>query len=166
MDSLPFFVAQLAWLLLVWSALVGLVVWPWSRRLARHSRLALWIAPQMFRVLGLGLLVPALSPGMPRDFAVSTAVGDSLTATLALLAFVGLRRAWRPAVALAWACTAVGSIDLLIAFSHALRAGVIGHLAAQWFVPVVAGPVMVVAHAACLVELVQGARRTRVGPSS
>jgi len=67
-----------------------------------------WVAPEMFRVLGLGLLVPNLSPEISREFAVATAAGDSLTATLALLAFVGLRRSWSAARSLTWACTLVG----------------------------------------------------------
>lgn len=109
------------------------------------------------RVLGLGLLVPNLSPGISREFAVATALGDSVTATLALLAFIGLCRGWPRGRSLAWACTVVGIADLLVAFPHAATTGAVAHLAAQWYVPVFAGPIMVVAHAACLVTL----RRSR-----
>jgi hypothetical protein len=116
----------------------------------------------MFRVLGVGLLVPNLSPGMPRDFALATALGDSLTAGLALAAFVALRRGSRRGRSLAWALTAVGTLDLLAAFAHALHAGALPHLAAQWYVPVFAGPVMIVSHAACLAELL-GGRRAAAG---
>jgi hypothetical protein len=147
------FAAQLAWFVLAWSAVVRLVLWPWSRRLAPDARLALWVAPQMFRVLGLGLLVPNLSPGMPRDFALATAAGDSLTASLALLAFVALRRGSPRARSLVWACTVVGTLDLLAAFAHAMHSGALPHLAAQWYVPVFAGPIMIVCHAACFAEL-------------
>jgi hypothetical protein len=158
MEPLPLFVVQLTWFLLVWSTLVGLVVWPWSRRLSQAARLSLWVAPQMFRVLGLGLLVPNLSPGMPRDFALATASGDSLTASLALLAFVGLQRGSSRARALAWACTVVGTLDLLAAFPHAVHSGALPHLAAQWYVPVFAGPIMIVSHVACFAELLGGRR--------
>jgi hypothetical protein len=164
MEPLPVFVLQLLWFLLVWAVLVRFVVWPWSERLGPDGRLALFVAPEMFRVLGLGLLVPSLSPGMPREFAAATAVGDSTTAVLALLAFVGLRRGWRNARALVWACTVIGMLDLLVAFPHAVRSGAIAHLAAQWYVPVFAGPPMVVSHIACLVALLRGppdARRSR-----
>ena len=158
MDPFAIFAVQLSWFAAAWSVLVYFAVWPWSRRLSQRARLSLWVAPQMFRVLGLGLLVPSLAPGMPRDFAVATALGDSLTASLALLAFVSLRRGWRAAHALTWACTLVGVTDLLIAFPHAARSGAIAHLAAQWYVPVLGGPLMVVAHVACLVELLHGRR--------
>src|SRR6185503_5057517 len=109
----------------------------------------------MFRVLGTGLLVHNLSPGMPTGFAVSTAAGDSLTAVLAASAFIGLRRGWRAARGLAWACTIVGSLDLLIAFPHAAATGAISHMAAQWYVPVLVGPILVICHVACLILLLR-----------
>jgi hypothetical protein len=155
MDPFRIFVSQLAWFLCVWTAIACLVVWPWSLRLGLEQRLSLWVAPQMFRVLGAGLLVPNLAPGISQEFAVATALGDSLTATTALLAFIGLRRGWRSGRALAWACSVVGMADLLVAFPHAAATGAISHLAAQWYVPVFAGPIMVVSHAACLVTLLR-----------
>lgn len=90
-----------------------------------------WVAPEMFRVLGVGLLVPSLSPGMPAGFAVPTPIADSLTAVLAARAFVGLQRGWRAARGFAWACSIVGSLDLLVAFPHAAASGAIGHLSTQ-----------------------------------
>jgi hypothetical protein len=162
MPPLPVFVVQLVWFLVVWSLLARLVVWPWSRRLTPDARLSLWVAPQMFRVLGLGLLVPNLSPAMPSDFALATAAGDSLTASLALLAFLGLRRGWPRARTLAWACTVIGALDLLVAFPHAVHSGALSHLAAQWYVPVFAGPIMIVSHVACLAELLGAGRVTKL----
>jgi hypothetical protein len=95
---------------------------------------------------------------MPRDFAVATAVGDSLTAGLAFLAFVGLQRGWSSARALTWACTLVGTLDLSIALPHAVRSGAVAHLAAQWYVPVFAGPPLVLSHIACFAALLRRAR--------
>jgi hypothetical protein len=154
-ETLALFVLQFLWFLFAWSLLAYFAVWPWSARLSPGERLSAWIAPEMFRVLGVGLLVPNLSPGMPAEFARSTAAGDSLTALLAALAFVGLRQQWRAARGLAWACTIVGSLDLLIAFPHAAATGAITHLAAQWYVPVFAGPVLVVCHVACFILLLR-----------
>lgn len=155
MDPLVPFVVQLAWFLVAWSLIAYFALWPWSARLSREDRLSLWIAPEMFRVLGVGLLVPALSPGMPSGFAIATAAGDSLTALLAALAFLALQRRSRMGLAFAWACTLVGALDLLVAFPHAAASGAISHLATQWYVPVLAGPVMVVSHVACFVLLLQ-----------
>ena len=155
MELLPVFIVQLVWFIGVWSVVTSLVVWPWSLRLSVEHRLSLWIAPQMFRVLGLGLLVPNLSPGISAEFARATAIGDSITAVLALLAFINLRRGAPVGRALAWASTVVGIGDLLIAFPHAAMTGASAHLAAQWYVPVFAGPVMMVSHVAGLMTLLR-----------
>jgi hypothetical protein len=158
MEPPVFFVSQFSWFLFAWSLIACFVLWPWSARLAPDARLSVWIAPEMFRVLGIGLLVPNLSPGMPSEFATSTAAGDSLTAALAASAFIALRQEWSFARGLAWACTIVGSLDLLVAFPHAAASGAISHLAAQWYVPVFAGPPLVICHVACFILLIRGAR--------
>ena len=93
MEPLLVFIVQFLWFLLVWCLITYFVLWPWSATLSPDARLSVFVAPQMFRVLGLGLLVPNLSPGMPVEFAISTATGDSLTALLAASAFFGLHRA-------------------------------------------------------------------------
>jgi hypothetical protein len=155
MEPLVIFVLQFLWFLFAWSLIVYFVLWPWSARLSSNARLSVWILPEMFRVLGVGLLAENLSPGMPTEFAVSTAAGDSLTALLAALAFTGLRRGWPAARGIAWTCSIVGSLDLLVAFPHAARAGAISHLAAQWYVPVFAGPLLVMCHVACFVLLIR-----------
>jgi len=157
-EPIVFFVAQLFWFLFAWSLITYFVLFPASASLAPNARLAAFVAPEMFRVLGLGLLVPNLSPGMPAEFAIATAVGDSITAALAACAFVALRSDWRSARALAWACTLVGTLDLLVAFPHAASTGAISSLAAQWYVPVFAGPPLVVCHACCFVLLARRAR--------
>jgi hypothetical protein len=158
MEPLAIFILQFLWFLFAWSLLTRFVLWPASAALSPDARLAAWVAPEMFRVLGLGLLVPGLSPGMPAAFAVPTAAADSLTALLAAAAFAGLRQGWASGRALAWACTVVGSVDLLVAFPHAASTGAISHLAAQWYVPVFAGPPLVICHVACAILLVRGRR--------
>ncbi len=159
MEPIVFFVVQFLWLLIAWSLITYFLVWPWSASLSPDARLSVFVAPEMFRVLGVGLLVPNLSPGMPAEFANATAAADSLTAVLAALAFLGLRRGWRSARGLAWACTLVGSIDLLIAFPHAASTGAIAHLATQWYVPVFAGPPLVICHVLCFILLIRSPAR-------
>jgi hypothetical protein len=162
LPPLAIFVLQFLWFLFAWSLIARFVLWPWSARLSPPVRLSAWVAPEMFRVLGAGLLVPNLSPGMPMEFAVATAIGDTLTASLAAAAFVGLQRGWRAGRGLAWACTVVGTLDLLVAFPHAAATGAISHMAAQWYVPVFAGPPMVVGHVACFVLLLRGGPSTGI----
>ncbi|MBM4383519.1 MAG: hypothetical protein FJ091_09140 [Deltaproteobacteria bacterium] len=159
MPPIAFFVLQFLWFLFAWSLLTYFLLWPLSAGLSPNARLSLFIAPEMFRVLGVGLLVPNLSPGMPLEFAVPTALADSLTALLAAAAFVALRRDWRGARGLAWACTVIGTADLLVAFPHAASIGAIEHMAAQWYVPVFAGAPLVVCHVACWILLLRGRSR-------
>jgi hypothetical protein len=156
MEPIAFFVLQLTWFLIAWALITRFILWPCSAALPPDARLSVWVAPEMFRVLGVGLLVPNLSPGMPAEFAVPTAAADSLTALLAAAAFVALRRGWSAARGLAWACTLIGSVDLLVAFPHAASTGAISHLAAQWYVPVFAGPPLVISHMACFILLLRG----------
>jgi hypothetical protein len=165
-EPLVIFVLQFLWFLFAWSLISYFVFWPWSARLSPNARLSVWVAPEMFRVLGAGLLVPNLSPGMPMEFAIPTAAGDSLTALLAASAFTGLRQGWRSARGLAWACSIVGSLDILVAFPHAATTGAISHMAAQWYVPVFAGPPLVICHVACFFLLVRGGRDPIVGSSA
>jgi len=160
MSPIALFVLQFLWFSAAWGVIVYYVIWPWSLSFDTNRRLALWVAPEAFRVLGVGLLVPNLSPGMPMEFAIPTACADVTTAVLALSSFVALQRSSRSARTLVWLCTIVGVSDLLIAFPHAAQVGAIGHLAAQWYVPVFAGPVMLIAHIACIATLL----RSRPGP--
>ena len=109
MPPIALFVLQFLWFLFAWSLIAYFLLWPASARLAPDVRLSVWVAPEMFRVLGVGLLVPALSPGMPAEFAVPTAVADSLTALLAAAAFVAL--------------VAFGIISAVFQISASLKAG-------------------------------------------
>jgi hypothetical protein len=155
-EPITLFVLQFLWFLFAWSLIAYFVLWPWSESLSPDARLAAWVAPEMFRILGVGLLVPNLSPGMPAEFATTTAAADSLTGVLAAASFVALHRRWSAARALTWACTLVGSLDALIAFPHAASTGAISHLATQWYVPVFAGPPLLLCHVACFILLARG----------
>jgi hypothetical protein len=146
MNPAPLFVLQFLWFLTSWAVLAELFVAPKLRGYATNDALAICIAPQIFRVLGVGLLVPSLSPGMPWSFAIPTAIGDSLTALLALISVVALRQRWQPARKVAWACNLVGGADLVIALPHAATIGTAQFLAAQWYVPALGVPLMIVSH--------------------
>lgn len=146
MDPLPLFVGQFLWFLVVWSVVATMLVAPLLGEDDVEGRLTVWLTPQLFRVLGTGLLVERLAPDMPRAFAVPTAGGDTLTAGLALLALVALHVRSRHARALAWACTIVGSVDVTIALAHAAHIEAARYLAAQWYVAAVMVPLMVVSH--------------------
>ncbi len=149
------FVVQVVWFTLAFALVARLVVWPWSRTLKRNRAIAVWVAPQMSRILGWGLMVPQLAPGMPAEFYRPTVIGDTATALLAMGAFVALMRDHRWALVLAWACMIVGIADGTHALMTAARLQVAGNLAAQWFVPAVNVPLMAVCHVAGVVALLR-----------
>lgn len=143
--TLPF-VVQFAWFVVAWTTVGVVFVVPRLAALPRERAIAVVVAPQMFRVLGVGLLVPNLAPGLPTEFALPTAIGDATTALLAWATLLALHAGSPHARRLAWACTIVGAGDLAIALPHAARIEAARYLAAQWFVPTVAVPLMIVSH--------------------
>ena len=149
------FVLQVTWFTVAFATVAILVVWPWTGGFAPERRAAFWIAPQMSRALGLGLLVPNLSPGMPAEMAVPTAIGDSLTAVLAWVAFVTLFKGHRIGPLAGWACMLVGIADGSHAVTTAARLRVAEQLAGQWYVPAVNVPLMLVCHVAGVVALLR-----------
>jgi hypothetical protein len=146
MNPLPIFVGQFAWFLVVWTTIAVVFVAPRLRAHDVDGRLMVWLTPQLFRVLGAGLLVPSLAPGLPRELALPTAIGDASTAVLALVAILTLHRGAALGRPCAWLCTVVGSADLAIALVHAARIEAARYLAAQWYVPVVVVPLAIVSH--------------------
>ena len=153
------FALQFVWFLVAWSAVAALLVQPRLRGTDPHDELSLWVAPHLFRVLGVGLLVPALAPGMPLGFALPTAIGDGITALLALVSLVALRGRWPRAHALVWAFNQFGSADLLVASVQAVRFGAAAHLGAQWYVPALGVPLMIVTHVMVFLVLLRESER-------
>ncbi|HKY53815.1 MAG TPA: hypothetical protein VJM08_05875 [Anaerolineales bacterium] len=146
MNPLPLFLIQFVWFLVVWSTIGLMFVNPSLRGCSPARALSVWLVPQLFRVLGVGLLVPNLAPQMPQSFAMTTAVGDCLTAFLALISLVALHKEWLYAQRLVWTCNIIGSLDLVIALVNAARVEAPRFLGAQWFVPAVLVPLMIVSH--------------------
>lgn len=146
MQPSHYFAVQFLWFLLAWSAIAGWLIEPALSQWELHDALACWVSPHLFRVLGVGLLVSNLAPGLPREFALATAVGDSLTAVLALVALVALRHRWRRARLMVWVFNLIGSLDLTVAMIHAVRIQAADYLQAQWYVPALIVPLMIVTH--------------------
>jgi hypothetical protein len=164
MNPVPLFLVQFVWFLIVWSAIGLIFVNPRLRGATPDRALSVWVVPQLFRVLGLGLLVPNLSPNMPQSFAVATAAGDGLTAVLALASLVALHRQWVAARPVVWACNVIGSCDLVIGLTHAARIEAAQFLGAQWFVPAVLVPLMIVSHVMVFRILLAQGRRVPGAP--
>ena len=146
MNPAQYFALQWVWFLIAWTAIAVLFVAPRVSRLEAREALSIWIAPHLFRVLGVGLLVPNLSPGLPGSFAASTAIGDSVTSVLALLSLIALHRGWARARVMVWVFNLFGSADLVLATVQAVRIQAATYLEAQWYVPALVVPLMIVCH--------------------
>jgi hypothetical protein len=102
-----------------------------------------------FRFIGLVFLLPGVvGPNLPASFAVSAAYGDFATGVLALLALLTVRV--RP---LFWsfvvAFNLVGTVDLLLAYYHAMRAGlpaIAGQLGVTYAIPILYVPMLMITH--------------------
>jgi hypothetical protein len=156
MKPAHYFVLQFGWFLIAWSVIARLFIAPALRTWALDDALMIWIAPHLFRVLGVGLLVPNLSPGLPVEFAATTALGDSITAVLALSSLLALHNRWHRARALVWVFNVVGSLDLTVAMMHAAMIQAATYLHAQWYVPALVVPLMAVTHVMAFRTLLRG----------
>ena len=146
MNSVYLFVIQFVWFLVVWTTIAKLFVSPFAQRFEIKDKLSIWLLPQLFRVLGVGLLVQNLAPDLPYSFAVPTAIGDSITSILALVSLIALQKQWTSAHSLVLVCNVIGSLDLAIALPHAAVIKAPNYLAAQWYVPAAILPLMIVSH--------------------
>jgi hypothetical protein len=146
MNVIHVFGLQFLWFVLVWAAIANLFVVPMTKGMEKNDQIVVWLSPQLFRVLGLGLLVENLAPSLPLSFALPTAIGDCLTALLALISIIALHQNWAWARRLAWVCNIVGSLDLAIALPHAAVINAVKFLTVQWYVPAVVVPLMIVSH--------------------
>jgi hypothetical protein len=146
MNPIFIFLIQFSWFLIVWTTIARLLVSPAIVRFNENDKLMFWMIPQLFRVLGTGLLVQNLAPDLPRTFALSTAIGDSVTSVLALISIIALHKRWSSARAWVMGCTIVGSADLAIALPHAAAINAANYLTGQWYVPAAIVPLMVVSH--------------------
>ena len=146
MEIVQIFGVQFVGALLAWSLVATVWIRPAITTWHRNRQLALWTTPLMFRFLGIGLMSANLAPGLDETFARNTAIGDGLTSVLAILALVALRKKWRFGMAIAVAAHVVGAGDLLIALPHAAQVKAATNMTAQWYVPAVVVPLMIVSH--------------------
>jgi hypothetical protein len=146
MNSVYLFVIQFVWFLVVWTTIAKLFVSPFVQRSEINDQLSIWLMPQLFRVLGVGLLVQNLAPDLPYSFALPTALGDFITSILAFISILALQKKWPSARSLVLVCNVIGSLDLAIALPHAAVIKAPNYLAAQWYVPAAILPLMIVSH--------------------
>ena len=142
--------------LFAWLSIANVFWRPRLDALHPHRALRALIAPQMFRVIGLTLLanhVPA--PGLDADFARWVAIGDAVTAGLAIATFIALGRPGRLGVVLACVTTVVGTLDILRNLAMGMRVNAAEHIGGGWLVVAVVVPLMLVAHLGAVRQLLR-----------
>jgi hypothetical protein len=111
-----------------------------------------------FRFFGLAFLIPGVvGPNLPATFATFAAYGDFATGVLALMALLTVRV--RP---LFWtfvvAFNLVGVVDLILAYYHAIQAGLpamAGQLGATYVIPIIYVPALMITHVVAIYWLVR-----------
>jgi len=101
-----------------------------------------------FRFFGLVFILPGVIGNLPSGFGPFAAYWDFATGVLAILALVTVRV--RP---IFWffvvAFNAVGTVDLVLDYYHAVRAGlpaIAGQLGAAYVIPVLYVPLLMITH--------------------
>ncbi len=156
MQTAELLVLQFVLSLAAYAAIGVLFIWPWLRGKPDPVALSILLLPQLFRHVGVTLLVPeVVDPTLPDRFARHTAIGDTLTVALAWVALVSLRVGWRWAIPTVWVFNLLGLADMLFNLSLAVRLGVADHLGAAWYGPAFVVPGMLVVHGLIFATLIQ-----------
>ncbi|HEX4283756.1 MAG TPA: hypothetical protein VHZ28_01605 [Terracidiphilus sp.] len=115
-----------------------------------------------FRFFGFVFILPGVvGPHLPAGFATFAATWDFATGILAMLALLTLRIKplfWLFVVAF----NAVGTIDLVLDYYHAMRLGLpalAGQLGAAYFIPILYVPALMITHVTAFYLLVRPPRQ-------
>ena len=88
----------------------------------------------------------AVLNGMPSAFAIPAAIGDLITAILAVIAFAAVRRQSSSKTVLLWAFNVFGTLDLLYAVSMGTLHNIGPFMGASYWIPSFWVPMLLVTH--------------------
>jgi len=146
-DATPLLVFQVVFSLAAYAAVGWWFIRPWLRAKPVRAALAILLIPQLFRHVGVSLLVPEIvDPSFPQAMARQTAIGDTVATLLAWAALVSLRVGWRHAIAAVWIFNLVGLTDMVLNLTNGIRLQVANDLGAAWFGIAFVVPLMLVVH--------------------
>jgi hypothetical protein len=114
----------------------------------RASALLALTLPHALRYIGLAFLAPGVvAADLPAAFAIPAAYGDLLTAFLALLAALALRKRWTLAIPIVWVFNVFGTLDLLNALLQGLlHIQQVGQLGGAYMIPSLLVPAYLISH--------------------
>ena len=154
MDNQLIFIIQFLMSLIVYVLIVQWFIKPWLAKKSKREALMLLILPNAFRYIGLVFLATGvIAHPLPGVFANPAAYGDFITALLALLSMIALRKTWVIALPLVWIFNIVGTLDLLNALFQGARLDVFNNLGAAWYLPTFIVPALLVTHFMIFVRL-------------
>jgi hypothetical protein len=146
-EATPLLVFQVVFSLAAYAAVGWWFIRPWLRTKPVRVALSILLIPQLFRHVGVSLLVPEIvDPTFPEAMARQTAIGDTVATLLAWAALVSLRVGWRHAIAAVWIFNLVGLTDMALNLTNGIRLGVADDLGAAWFGIAFVVPLMLVVH--------------------
>jgi hypothetical protein len=132
-----------------WLLCFGAYILPRLRSMERLAAQRAIATLHSFRFFGLVFLLPGVvSPDLPASFAVYAAYGDFTTGVLAMLALLTVRIRqlfWLFVVAF----NLVGTVDLIVAYYHAVQVGLPAHaewLGAVYAIPIIYVPLLMITH--------------------
>lgn len=133
-------------------------LWPRLKSMGSFEAQRVIATFHSFRFFGLVFILPGVvGPNLPASFATLAAYGDFATGVMALLALLAVRV--RPLFwTLAAAFNIVGMADLVLAYYHAVQAGlpaVAGQLGAAYVIPVIYVPMLMITHIAAFYLLLR-----------
>jgi hypothetical protein len=143
------FQTQLVLGYVAWLLCFGAYILPWLRSMDPLAAQRAIATLHSFRFFGLVFLLPGVvSPDLPAGFAVYAAYGDFTTGVLAMLALLTVRI--RPLFRLfVVAFNLVGTVDLIVAYYHAIQVGLPAHaewLGAVYAIPIIYVPLLMITH--------------------
>jgi hypothetical protein len=148
MNNQLLFAFQIAMSLIVYGLVARVYLSPALARRSIVDALTPLLLFHATRYIGAVFLTPSVTDAsIPASFTVPGAVGDVLSAFLALGALAALRSGSRWALALVWVFNVWGTFDFLNAFANGIALGLPNYpLGAVWFIPTLLVPAYFVLH--------------------
>src|SRR6266571_9455869 len=155
MEPIVLFGIQFTFCLIAYALIGWWYVAPRLTALPREVALAplLWV--HAFRIVGGAILAPgSVDSAVPAEFRTMIGYGDMVTAVLALLAIVALRRRMPLAIPLVWLTLAVGTLDTVNAIIQSMRFSVFTHaLGVNWLIVTIYVPALLVSSVLIFLQL-------------
>ena len=155
MPPIVLFGIQFTFSLVAYALIAWWYVAPRLFRLPREVALMPLVWIHAFRIVGGTILAPgAVDAAVPSDFRTMIGYGDMVTAVVALLALIALRRRMPVAIALVWLGLTVGLLDTVNAIIQSMRYSVFTYgLGVNWVIVTMYVPALLVSSVLIFIQL-------------